>query len=461
MKMMTTLEPFRHDSRLPHLAVALNPAEMQAIWQEALFNGSGYTVHNCQIERVRYKPGRNCLVCYRLQVRDQAGKAAGEQLLSARLYEPGVSRSRFARAQQESLTPPRFARPVVHLPAFEMVGWLFPNDRKLKSLADITNPLTLQKTLLPPLVAAHFGEGWRINNLHHQLVHYNPEHTGIVRLQLQLEQVQTGEQQEATLFVKAYESDEGATTYRLMEQLWQATGPALKVAQPLTYQPERRLLWQRGLPGRPLLALEGDEAHLLAGLKQAGAAVASLHQTPAVDYLPSRPVSAWVTQLEWMHDWLPAVRPTCRPLLHPLIERLLAQANQLDEQPATLLHGDLHLQNFFVHGQTIALIDLDNASVGSPWQDVGSFLASLFYRALLLDTPIPVITERVRAFSLTYQQHVPWRTSQRALNWFVAAALLNERAFRCVSRYKDGRPTMIDTLIRLADQLTETGFADE
>jgi Ser/Thr protein kinase RdoA (MazF antagonist) len=162
-----------------------------------------------------------------------------------------------------------------------------------------------------------------------------------------------------------------------------------------------------------------------------------------------------------MRDWLPAVRPACRSLLHPLVDRLLAQGSQLGEQPAALLHGDLHLQNFFVEGETVALIDLDNAYVGAPWQDVSSFLASLFYRALLLGTPAAVVEERVRAFTVAYQQHVPWQVPQWALNWFVAAALINERAFRCVSRYKDGRPAMIDALLRLADQLTKTGFAYE
>jgi hypothetical protein len=462
--MMDTISGLLQDHTLRHLPLALDTAAMQAVFQESLFEprkGQRFHVRACHIERVRYKPGRNCLICYRLHIEDLARQAISEQLLSARLYEVGGSHSRFARAQRETLSPSLFGRPLIHIPGLDMVVWAFPNDRKLKGLSRLTDTVYLRTVLLPPLVACHVGPHWGIGTVAHDLVHYNPEHTCMLRVQLQLEHNQTGEQRSLVLYGKAYEGDEGVETYRLMRQLWQRVGACdlqpgchLRVAQLLGYQPELKVLWQRGLPGQTLLALEQARQDFLTWLERGAAAVATLHQT----HLPcsrSSPTSAWVAKLEEMREWLPVVRPSCRTALEPLVDRLLAQAACLGEQPLATLHGDLHLQNFFRDGDQVALIDLDNVYLGSPWQDVGSFIAGLLYRGLLAETPGPLLRDMIAAFSRSYQRNVPWRIAPWALNWFVAAALINERAFRCVTRLKDGRLDLVDELVALAAQISE------
>jgi hypothetical protein len=103
----------------------------------------------------------------------------------------------------------------------------------------------------------------------------------------------------------------------------------------------------------------------------------------------------------------------------------------------------------------VALIDLDNVHQGSPWQDIGSFVASLLYRGLLMDTPGQVVRETIATFYRAYERNAPWRTSPETLYWFVAAALLHERAFRCVTRLKDGRLDLVDKLVTLAAHISE------
>ncbi len=459
------------DSVLIHLTTALDTASMQAVFQESLFGGLGpeaaLRVRDCQIERIRYKPAKNCLVCYRLQIENSAGQLLGEQLLNARLYERGGSQRRFVRAQNASLAPPAFGPPLLHLPALDMVVWLFPNDRKLHGLPGLVNPDHLRTVLLAPLIAEHVGPHWQIVNLVHHLVHYNPEHTAMMQVQLQLQHRQSGERRPYLLFGKTYYNDEGQETYRVMRHLWQQAHTAtigngvrsVPIAQPLAYHSELNLLWQQGLAGQTLSSMEMDSDDFYDGLERAAATVAALHQAP-ISGVRSCRLESWVAKLGEMRAWLPAVLPSCRSELEPLVDGLLAQLPHLGRQPLATLHGDLHLQNFFLHGAEVALIDLDNVCSGSPWQDVGSFIAGLLAHGLYSGLPRSQVDEMVAAFLHSYCRHVPWEITPQNLSWFVAVALINERAFRSITRLKEGRLDLVHELVALAAQVSRSNFAE-
>ncbi|HKC86184.1 MAG TPA: phosphotransferase, partial [Blastocatellia bacterium] len=147
-------------------------------------------------------------------------------------------------------------------------------------------------------------------------------------------------------------------------------------------------------------------------------------------------------------------RPESLPKLRSLIDRLKRQSRRIGARPAVTLHGDLHLKNFFVAGQEIALIDLDNLCLGDPLLELGSFIASLHYRNLLLERPAQRGWAPADAFVRAYAESAPWAVTDSILNWYVAAALIAERAFRCVTRLKSGKLTMLDEIITLADEVS-------
>jgi hypothetical protein len=454
------------DKALPHLATALDVAAMRTIFEDTVLAGTAHDaeadqakdqlqIRDCQIERIRYKPGENCLICYRLKICDRRTQVASEQFLCARMYETGGAASRFAKAQRQPLITPKFGRPLTHVPALDMVVWAFPNDRKLAGLPKLVDPTALGEQL-QPLIAAGLGREWRIRNLTHDLAHYNPEHTCMVRVQLQLQHGDTGEKQNLVVYGKTYYNDQGAETYQFMRELWDSEARRsgrLRIAQPLGYHPQLKTLWQLGLPGETLLEQNADRACSPDLLCRAAGTLAALHQTP-VSRARSSPLNEWVGRLEEMRHWLPRVRPACASHLNGLVDRLVDQAGCLGTQPIATLHGDLHLQNFFVDGGQVALIDLDNLHRGSPWQDVGSFVAGLFYLGLLTKAPDPATHEIIDVFCQAYAQSIPWDVSTAALNWYTAAALINERAFRSVSRLKAGRLDILDDLIELATQVS-------
>jgi len=457
MNRMTTVP---RDDTFQHLALALDPTAMRAVFDESVFGPDRrYHIGACHIEHIKYKPGKSCVVCYRLQIEDTITQVSHEQLISVRLYNAGDSPSRFARAESETLVAPSFGRPLTHLPDLDMVAWAFPNDRKLRGLHRLTDPAYLRAKLLPPLIARHAGLDWRIAALTHEIAHYNPEHTCTIRLHLQLEHNETGERQSCVLYGKTYYDDEGAETYRVMHQLWeqqQVAPGCLRIPQPLDYDPRLRLLWQEGLPGQTLTAIEMERSDFPVWLERAAVAVATLHQA-RVACNRSASLDASVAKLKKMREWLPSVRPSCRSVLEPLVDRLVAHAAFLGEQPNALLHGDLHSQNFLLVGQEVALIDLDNVTCGSPWQDVARFIASLLHRGLTLWTPGAVLANAVAVFLRSYRQNVPWEITPQDLNWFVATFLIVQRVRGCVTRLKDGRFDLLDALVALAAQISDSG----
>lgn len=335
-----------------------------------------------------------------------------------------------------------------------MVGWVFPNDRKLVGLARLMNAECLMREVLPPIIAEAFGDGWRPDVLTEEIVHYVAEHTCTARVTVQLRSAATGRARTAVLYGKTYYNEDGAETFARMREL--AASDAcrqgrLALAQPLAYEPESKTLWQMGLPGAPLSEQAPGGTPFIETLRRAAGALAALHQSP-VSCRRKVGIADLLARFDEVERMVALARPESLPKLRSLIDRLKRQSRQIGARQAVTLHGDLHLKNFFVAGEEIALIDLDNLCLGDPLLELGSFIASLHYRDLLPERPAQRGRAPADAFVRAYAESAPWAVTDSILNWYVAAALIAERAFRCVTRLKTGRPTMLDEIITLAYQ---------
>lgn len=473
-----------NDPKLPQLEQAVDCAQMRQIFQQALslhgalhgavhgaVDGRSIRVRECTLDRMKYKPGKSCLILYRLCL-CPAGNQAGnhrndaaenqEQLICARFYPQGESRRRFVQAKERavSATPSSLKHDeasILHLPELEMVAWLFPTDPKLTGLPRLMDPSVVEREILPSIVehllADRLATPWQIKRLDHTLIHYAPEHTCTVRVQVDVTQ-QDADPMQFTLYGKTYSNDEGAETHRLMQELWQESAHCtqpLTFAKPLGYDPQHRILWQLGLAGKPLIAYE-DDVCFERYLQKAAAAVAALHQSAAK---PKRKTERqqWLAKLSEMRNLLTQMRPERQHQTEHIIDHLLASASHLADEAGALLHGDLHLQNFLVDGEMIALIDMDNLTSGSPWQDVGSFVAGLYYRALLKGQAYEQTRRFASSFCDAYVVHSQRGDVSGAVDWYTAAALINERVYRTISRWKGGRLDFIDDLLDCAQRI--------
>lgn len=446
-----------NDPVLPQLQTVLDLAAMRKILQAHLFDETTrFKIKSCEIERVKYKPGKNCMFCYQIQIFDATTEQTERQKFCLRIYECDASATRFKKALSEPLVSPLFGRALTHIPELEMLVWAFPNDRKLRGLPMIADTKTLQETILPELLKRSLHQDWHIEALSSEVIHYVPEHTCTVRTTLNLAEKRTNNKKTMTLYGKTYYNEDGREVDEMMRQLWRSEcrhSGALGMAEALGYHEASKTFWQYALPGKPLLDYDMDTQNFLLLLEKTGSVVSALHQSPLKT---SRCIvmDDWLLKLSETCQLVIKRKPQCQSKLKPLVARLLLQFKTLKILPEGTLHGDLHLNNFLVADQNISLIDMDNMSRGPRLLDIGSFLAGLFYRGLLFHHSLNQVEKIGKAFLQGYQASAESNVPRFDLAWYTATALINERVFRCMSRVKAGRLDILDDLIDLADRIS-------
>jgi hypothetical protein len=444
------------DEKLPQMEALMNSNHMGEVFERALKDArgkaAGCRVESCRIVYTKYRPGKNLLFAYLLKVADSASGQSCEQVLTIQACAKGESGDLFAIAKNVPLVDTGFGDGVFHIPAMEAVVWVFPNDRKLTGLPALVDPEGLRERFLPEIMGGSFDDEWSIIELESIPVHYVPERACTLRVKLGLRNGRTADTETRVLFGKTYCYGEGEAAWQRLQTLWDSEARRagrLLIAQPLAYHPEIRTLWQSGLVGKTLNEVDANSGLFFELLAHAGSAVAELHRTP-VPSAPSVTTGEIISKLETSAALLCRLRPSLRDELRSSIEQLIAVSDRIGIGPIATLHGDLHLKNLFVTNDRVALIDLDNLSRGDPLRDVGSFVASLHYRGLIEGRGYQFTEDSSSRFIQSYRSNADWEVSEWALNWHIAAALIYERAYRCVTRLKTGRLDLIDEIIALS-----------
>ena len=128
-----TMKEVQRDEVLPHMNIALDSPMMKGILQMTLLSEDSsadetkifrdrHQIHDCQIDWIKYKPGKNCTVSYRLFLTNGSSTVPWEQRLYARVYEPGGSFSRFNKEQTKNFITPKVGKSIVHIPQFDILN---------------------------------------------------------------------------------------------------------------------------------------------------------------------------------------------------------------------------------------------------------------------------------------------------------------------------------------------------
>jgi thiamine kinase-like enzyme len=440
------------DEDLPQIGAILNAAYMREVFARELMAAGGALatcrIDDLEIVSAKYRPSKNFLVCYLLKIVGAEG--CREQLMTMLACRKGESIGLFASAIDKPLADTGSLAGVFQLPELEAVVWAFPNERKLTGLPVLLDTEALRGRYLPEL----FSDG--ISEMESEPVHYVPERSCTVRVNVSLRAERTGDVGSRVLFGKTYCLAEGEAAWHALKMLWESEARIkgrLSLSQPLAYQAEIKTLWQCGLEGKTLHQFDVRNRHFYELLAKAGSAVAELHRTQ-VTSVPLLTKTEIVSKLAASENLLSRLSLKRRGELRSLTEKLMALSDGIGKGPIATLHGDLHLKNLFVTEDRIVLIDLDNLSRGDPLRDLGSFIASLHYRRLVEgwgeETSGLEISGR---FIEAYRANVDWEVSEPALNWYIASALIYERAYRCVTRLKVERLEILDELIELANTI--------
>lgn len=439
------------DPVLPHIARVLDTVAMSQVFADAL-SGHVTQLEGCRVDRVRYRPRRNCTISYQLHLRDRRTGVRFEQRVTARMDSRADSSRRHARAQRSNWLCSA-AGPSLHaIPAMDMVTWWWPNDARLLAPRLLADGGALRERVLPGLVAALGVSGSALADHAVEIVHYVPERrlTAQVRLRWRLH----GPSVEQLVYAKASRDADGCAAQANLRRLqrspaWRAG--RLRTPRALLWQPALGLGWQDGIPGRPLPELPAAQANSLAGAL--GAQLAALHGIPIES---ARTVRAPELRARLVVVTAVLAQALGAPAaVSHAAARLEQGLHWLRDAPAVTLHGDLHPRNVLAQGGRLALIDLDDLHRGAALLELGAWFSHAIYRALLEGASPMRDRLAWQALLDGYARAGGCVPAAPALAWATAWNLLTQRAWRCVVHLKPGRfaiaPALVDLAASLAD----------
>lgn len=362
----------RRDPVLPGLATLLDPAAFSWALQHAAPHADLQSVVPVY---AKYKPGTNCLIGYRCCVNgadiDVYAKAypvgAVKKMVKAR-ERPGVA---------GPLGPGNLA-----LEEISTVVSVYPNDAKVKALpliADGESRALLLREMFP-----NRPELW-----HGQVSHlaYKPERRLVAKLA-------DGDGPQAVL--KTY-TLHGYTAPSRLNQRFTSRGP-LRLAPDVGRSDRHQTLAFGWLPGRLLSDALLDPAFSADELELVGAALAELHSQEA-EGLPHQTGADVAKALLAEADTLGVLAPEIAPRAQVLAEQLAARMAETAPRMAPV-HGDFHARQVLLSDDTAAILDLDQAFQGDPYDDLALFLAHLereVIRGRLAPERVPALRERLLA----------------------------------------------------------------
>src|SRR5215213_2295710 len=105
------------DEKLPQLRALLDAEKMREVLLSELRRRGAVIPHlgRCRIARVKYRPGKNCLITYQLQIVDRERRESKMLLLTALACRSGESSSIFTSAQPQTNVSMVIGESVFHL----------------------------------------------------------------------------------------------------------------------------------------------------------------------------------------------------------------------------------------------------------------------------------------------------------------------------------------------------------
>jgi aminoglycoside phosphotransferase (APT) family kinase protein len=447
---MSAAQTFPQDQALPHLTRALDPQAMLEVFTDAM-RGHSARIVNCLIERVKYRPSKNCSVSYMLNMCDGATGKEFEQRVAARLCSGGESARRAVRGSnkrfQSSLAGPAMRL----LPELDMLTWWWPNDATLAAPRVLADPRTMREQVLPEVVAVLSEGRGTLVDYHLQVAQYIPEQRVCARVDLSWQI--DGQVVDQCVYAKSSLDPDSAAAHRVLRSLqesaaWRAG--SIRTPRALLWQSAFGLHWQQGLPGRSLLNIAANEVGRF--VSPLGAQLAALHATP-IGGVRETTREALHLRLTAVNQLLHQTLPDSSSTLLQLTKLLTEGLHFLDGVSQVTLHGDLLRCNILAHGDQISLIDLDNLHRGPALLELGAWVSdSMYFAVLNADAPTKDMDEW-EALLDSYAASGGRRPQPKALAWAVAWNLLTQRASRCVANLKPGRFSIAPRLIELAARI--------
>ena len=275
------------DPVFPRLDELLEPARMWAPL-EPFLAGPGERLENLEVERLRYRPGKRCIVQYGARVVGADGVPRRE-LAAGTLYPNADELTARHRRQRRQLGEAAAAQPRAAgvVPELDLLVERFPFDRKLPGLRALDGAL---EEMVDAGWLLGLGAGdWLLEERSLEPVRWRSGLSAVLRYRLQARERRQGQRCERTFYVKTrhHAAHNGGLELGSLETVHGRPGPwPFAFPRLRAWLPEHGLMVQDEAPGDPLARLLGDPGRRAPAARQVGLAVAALHRARLAGQVP-------------------------------------------------------------------------------------------------------------------------------------------------------------------------------
>ena len=401
------------DPALPQRDLLLDETLMAEYLSRLVARYGDFGIQDCERLRTKYRVGASLRVLYEVSGNGQSYRIAARALPRTRRVANRLA-----------------SRVEVTAPELNTIFWIFPHDRKIKNLSVLAD--------IPDELRDIEGQTW----LKSRIVAHAPEKS--VTAQCINENVQI------LAYAKVYAGDEGRQIVETYAHVTRAlSAHDVQVPRAIAYHEQQHLLLLKPVAGVSLSACAQRENAFF----RLGKALRKLHgiNPPAGAQHATRLTPEALTQAT-------ATISQARPDVAEVVHRLTAKLNaQYEHGKPVFLHGDVHPKNILLNDDQLYLLDLDQAATGPAEVDLGSVIAGLYCDACTGSRTWREASSLRRALVTGYGTP----QNSQALRWHVAAALLQERALRSVTRVRTATLQKLPELLLTAEAVLNGGISED
>jgi aminoglycoside phosphotransferase len=355
---------------------------------------------SCTRLRAKYRIGESLRVTFRVET------GSSSHLVSSRMFPAQNAPDQAAKAHVAARRAEAPEGSVLFDPDLGTMFWVFPQDRKLRGLDQLTVPDASLRDV--------FGTPWARS----QLMAYSPEKAATARCM---------DAAGATIgYAKVQVDDDGAysiAAHRRAGRDLPAGGP-LVLPRGIAYLSQHQMAFYSPAPGVPMNTVPRSDVP--AAMSALGAALTVLHDRPQHGFTAFTRFAP--DRVRRSAELVAAARPDVATDVLAASDLLL---RSLPRRTRTvLLHGDLHPKNVLVHEAGVSLVDLDQAGTGPAEAELGGLLARMWWPRTADGFEAGTAAAAGDALLAAYAAD----PDEHALRWYAAASLLVERAVRAVNR---------------------------
>lgn len=269
-------------------------------------------------------------------------------------------------------------------------------DEALPALPELTDPQACGTLIQDAVRSAGYAEA-TVVECEPKVVRYKPGSrcTIVCRVSYAEGTSADGRQLPDPVVVKTHQGDKGSTAWAAMSALWAtplAQGDIVRIAEPLAFLPESRVLVQGPVAEQRILkdlaraAMRAfgqgdpDGAALLDELRDAlsrtAVGLAALH-TCDTAYGRTHTFAEELAEVDGVVDRLARSVPELAPAGAPLLGLLAELADRFPAEAAVPAHHDFRPAQVLLADGHIGFIDFDGACMAEPALDLGRFRAKL------------------------------------------------------------------------------------